>query len=56
MDVVRSAESGAKTVSLRTTGRLYSISFGIMGTFTKGEVKCAPTWKSRAKRQSAKRA
>ena len=26
------------------------------GTFTKGEVKRAPTWKSRAKRQGARRA
>ena len=29
---------------------------GIMETFTKREVKCAPTWKSRAKRQGARRA
>ena len=26
------------------------------GDITKGEVKCAPTWKSRAKRQGARRA
>ena len=40
----------------KETGRLYSITFGIMGTFTKGEVKCARMWKSRTKRQSARRA
>ena len=36
---------------VRITRSLYYITFGVMGTFTKGEAMCAPTWKSRAKWQ-----